>query len=48
MSPAVHVHIAATANAYELVRGQQCLDVRTENYTTFKDYDEYREFIIQS
>ena len=46
MSPAAHVYIVATANTYELVRGQQCLDVRTGNYTTFKDYDEYRVYII--
>lgn len=48
MSSQVEVYIVVTANAYELVNGEQCLDVRTGKYVNFKDYNEYRDFILLS
>lgn len=42
------VYIVAAANEYELARGERCLDVMTGKEITFRDYDEYRDFILKS
>ena len=44
----MELYIVIAANEYELVRGSQCLDVNTGRYITFKDYEEYRKFILKS
>lgn len=41
-------YIIITANEYEMCRNEQCLDVTTGQYIKFKDYEEYRTFILQS
>lgn len=40
------IYIIISANEYELAREEQCFDVC--NYITFKDYVDYRNFIIKS
>jgi len=42
------VYIVISANEYELARGQNCLDVTQGSYIAFSDYEEYREFILNS
>lgn len=42
------IYIIASANEYELARGEQCFDVTNCKYITFKDYEDYRNFIIKS
>lgn len=42
------VYFVVSANAYETARGRNCLDVCEGEYINFKDYEEYREFIIKS
>lgn len=42
------VYIVISANEYELARGEQCFDVYLSKYITFKDYEDYRNFIIKS
>lgn len=42
------IYIVISANEYELANGEQCFDVYNGNYVTFKNYDEYREMILQS
>ena len=42
------VYIIASANEYELARDENCFDVYTGNYITFKNYEEYRSFIIKT
>lgn len=42
------VYIIISANEYELARNEQCFDVNAGKYITFKDYDDYREFILKS
>lgn len=42
------IYIIISANEYELARGEQCFDVYNCKYITFKDYEDYREFIIKS
>ena len=42
------LYIIVTTNAYELARGNKCLDVVTGKYITFKDYEEYREFVLKT
>ena len=32
----------------KLCRGEQCFDVYNGKYTTFKDYEDYRDFILKS
>lgn len=42
-----NVYIVISANEYELARGEQCFDVYNCEYITFKDYEDYRKFIIR-
>ena len=42
------IYIVVSANEYELCRGEQCFDVYNGKYITFKDYEDYREFILRS
>lgn len=42
------IYIVISANEYELCRGEQCFDVYNGKYITFKDYEDYREFILKS
>ena len=42
------IYIIVSANEYELCRGEQCFDVYNGKYTTFKDYEDYRDFILKS
>lgn len=42
------IYIVISANEYEMANGEQCFDVHNGKYVTFKDYDEYRNFIIES
>lgn len=43
-----NVYLVVTANAYETARNRNCLDVYEGKYITFKDYEEYRQFILDS
>ena len=42
------IYIVVSANEYELCRGEQCFDVYNGKYITFKDYEDYRDFILRS
>ena len=42
------IYILMSANAYELCRDEQCFDVHNGMYTSFKDYEEYRDFVLRS
>lgn len=42
------IYIVISANEYELCRGEQCFDVYNGKYITFKDYEDYRDFILRS
>ena len=42
------VYIVVSANEYELANGVQCLDVTNGKYITFKDYEDYKKFILKS
>lgn len=43
-----NIYIVISANEYELCRGEQCFDVYNGKYVTFKDYEDYRDFILES
>ena len=47
-NPDKDVYILMSANAYEVCRDEQCFDVHNGVYTSFKDYEEYREFVLRS
>ena len=42
------IYIVVSANEYELAREENCFDVTNCEYIKFKDYDDYRNFIIES
>ena len=42
------IYIIASANEYELCRDENCFDVYNGEYVTFKDYEDYRNFILES
>ena len=44
----VELYIIVSANDYTMAKGETCFDVYTGNYKTFKNYDEYHKFIMQS
>lgn len=44
----VETYIVISANEYELCRNNRCFDVNAGKYIAFKDYDEYRKFILNS
>lgn len=41
-------YIILSTNSYEFVRNNRCLDVHTMNEIYFKDYEEYRKFILKT
>lgn len=43
-----HMYIIVTTNNYEFARNRKCLDAHNGKYISFKDYEEYREFVIES
>lgn len=44
----IEVYIVVSANSYEMASGEHCLDVLSGNYVMFKDYAEYREYILKT
>lgn len=42
------IYIVVSANEYELARNENCFDVYNGEYIKFKDYEEYRDFILNS
>lgn len=42
------IYIIISANEYELARGEFCWDVNKCKYVQFKDYEDYRKFILNS
>lgn len=44
----VELYIIIAANEYELARNSQCFDVNAGKYISFKDYEDYRNFILKS
>lgn len=42
------IYIIVSANEYEMARGEQCFDVYNGKYIKLKDYEEYRNLVLQS
>lgn len=42
------VYIVLSTNSYEFARDMPCYDIMEGKYITFKDYEEYREFILKT
>lgn len=42
------IYIVISANEYEMARGEHCFDVYNGDYLTFKDYEDYRNFVLES
>lgn len=41
-------YIIVAANSYEMAAGENCLDVWSGKYMSFKNYDEYKEYIMKT
>lgn len=44
----VELYIVISANEFELADKEQCFDVARGKYITFKDYDDYKQFILDT
>lgn len=44
----LELYIIISANEYELCNGEKCFDVNKGNYLEFKDYEDYKKFILNS
>ena len=44
----IETYIVVSANEYEMARNEKCFLIPDMTYKTFKNYDEYRDFIIDS
>ena len=44
----IELYVLVVANEYEMARGEQCLDVQNGTYRTFENYEDYREFVLNS
>lgn len=42
------LYIVVSANEYELANGEDCFDVMNGKYIQFKDYDDFKKFILRS
>ena len=42
------IYIIVSANEYEMANGEQCFDVYAGKYLTFKNYEDYKTFILES
>lgn len=42
------LYIVVSANEYELANGENCFDVMSGKYVQFKDYDDFKKFIMRS
>lgn len=42
------LYVIVSANEYELANGEDCFDVMNGKYVQFKDYDDFRKFILRS
>lgn len=40
--------VIAAANEYELANGEDCFDVMNGKYMRFKDYDDFKKFVLRS
>ena len=47
-NPNKDVYFVFSANEYELARNENCFDVAHGKYIKFKDYEDYRKFILKS
>lgn len=47
-SNGAEIYIIASANEYELARGENCYDVLRCKYVKFKTYERYRNFILKT
>ena len=47
-NPDKDVYIIVSANGYEFANGERCYDVANCKEVTFKNYDDYRKFILKS
>ena len=47
-NPDKDVYIIVSANGYEFANGERCYDVANCKEVSFKDYEDYRKFILKS
>lgn len=48
MQPDRHFYFIVSANAFELARGEKCLDVANMKFMKFSNYEKYMKFVLAS
>lgn len=43
-----HLYVVAVSNAYELARNEDCFDLWSCSYIRFKDYEDYRKYVLKT
>ena len=44
----IHLWVIAVSNAYELARNEDCFDLWSCSYIRFKDYEDYRKYVLKT
>jgi len=44
----INFYFVITANSYEMCKDYDCIDVTTFEHVTFKDYDDYKKFVLKT
>lgn len=44
----LETYIVISCNEYELANGTPCMDVRNGNYINFKDYEDFKKFVLKT
>lgn len=47
-NPDVHCYFVMPTNEYEFARGEDCIDVTTLKHVKFKDYEDYRDYVLKT
>jgi len=47
-NPDKDVYIIVSSNTYEMCNGENCFDIYNGKYIQFNNYDEYKQFILES
>ena len=47
-SKGIEIYILASANEYEMARGEKCLDIQNGKYVKINSYEQYRQLVLKT
>lgn len=47
-SQGIEIYILASANEYEMARGEKCLDIQNGKYVKINSYEQYRQLVLKT